>query len=629
MNKIILIFIINSTLSFGFITVGNDVNCNFNTNVIGSNMFANDEIRITNQQVYEPIEIINHGANIIGGYDNCTDAQNNIVSQTASILFGDNSQTPLVIKTTASGGHNHRVVTIANIEIVDGNNVTSEPNVTIGGGIEIVGNVNVTLTNVEVRDSTSTFGGAGIYINGLNGAVVNLNQMNIHDNNSNNNKNGGGILISDGAVVNLTDSLVDSNSARNGAGIKISDSNTLLKISDTIISNNIATNSGGGIDCGGSNTINVSGNSSINHNRAMSFGGGLSLSFFCQATFLSGDNQDLINVQYGIHHNTATTFGGGAHISFNGRLDLIGNNEHFANLTNNEVTSGTSRGGGVYVTKPGSYFRGINARISGNTAHSASAIFTREMAVAHVRRSSGECFGNQICSDISDNISDFSGTIQSESCGMVDINQTAIHDNQASNNVVALLEGNGVDECQSIFEGNVIYNNHKDDNTPTSMIGLDRKHELEFAFNTVVDNNASTIFTMFNASNSNQTLRINASLIWNAPAFPIVATSNLHTYSGNCFGVPDKDTLPPGFGNYIKENIPVFTDAANHDYSRTIFSPYSDDCDTQEYTPRFHDIVGTVRGHEWIPVVLGPYDVGAFEYDDVHFNNVIFQDGLE
>jgi len=629
MNKLLTIFVFYSTVSFGLITVGTDPNCNFNTNIIDSSMFSHDEIRITNQQVYQPIKIINRSANIVGGFNNCTDAQNNIVSQNPSVIFGNNSQTPLVIFTTAAGGHTHRTITIKNVAIVDGKNVTVAPNITIGGGVDIVGNVAVFMTNVEVRNNTSDIGGAGVYINGLNGAIVEMSQMNIHDNNSINDRDGGGIMISDGAQVSLNDSIVDNNTAYSGAGIMLNTLDALLMISNTRISNNTASLSGGGIYCGGSNTVRINGTSSINHNQSLSFGGGFYLRSACKTLISSGDNQDLNNVEYGIHNNTATTFGGGAYITTGARLDVIGNSEHYANVVNNQVTSGTSRGGGIYVTKAGSYFRGINARISGNSAHSASAIISREKAIAHVRRSSGECFGKQICSEMSEKTAAFSGTIQTESCGIVDIYQTAIHDNTAATAVVAFLEGNSNDACRSVMEGNVIYNNRKTDGTETNMFSLNRQTELEFAFNTVVDNNATSIFSMLNTSNSSQTLRINASLIWNAPASTIVASSNNQTYSGNCFGVTDFNALPVGFGNYIKQNIPIFTDAANHDYSRTILSPYSDDCDTEEYAPRFHDIIGTVRGHEWISIVLGPYDVGAYEYDDVHFNNVIFQDGLE
>ena len=236
---------------------------------------------------------------------------------------------------------------------------------------------------------------------------------------------------------------------------------------------------------------------------------------------------------------------------------------------------------------------------------------------------------NQICSEISNNTTLFIGTIASESCGTTHIYKTSIYDNQAGSDAVARFEGNNADLCESVLEGNLIYGNKQTDNGSTRMISLNRKVELEFAFNTMTDNNATHNFLLLNTSDSSQTLNINSSIIWDAPAIPISASSAGNTFSGNCFNVHDDTTLPDGFGPTIRDNDPVFTNAANHDYSTTDSSPYSDYCDTSLYNPRYRDIIGTVRGHAWLPPVLGHYDMGAFEYDDVHFNNVIFQDGLD
>lgn len=105
MKKLILLIIINTTMSYAFVTVGTDANCDHNTSTLSFSILSNDEVRITNQQIYQPVIRINHSFKIIGGFDNCIDAQNNDVSNTKSVIFGNNSQTPIVMKTTASGGH--------------------------------------------------------------------------------------------------------------------------------------------------------------------------------------------------------------------------------------------------------------------------------------------------------------------------------------------------------------------------------------------------------------------------------------------------------------------------------------------------------------------------------------------
>ena len=102
MKNLFILCLMFSSGSFAFITIGNDNDCDFNTNFIDSSLLSNEEIRITNQQIYEPIRAINHNANIVGGFNNCADAQNNVTSQTLSIISGNNLATPLEVVTTAA-----------------------------------------------------------------------------------------------------------------------------------------------------------------------------------------------------------------------------------------------------------------------------------------------------------------------------------------------------------------------------------------------------------------------------------------------------------------------------------------------------------------------------------------------
>ena len=125
-----------------------------------------------------------------------------------------------------------------------------------------------------------------------------------------------------------------------------------------------------------------------------------------------------------------------------------------------------------------------------------------------------------------------------------------------------------------------------------------------------------------------QELNINGSIIWNAPA-TLISPIGSHTYSGNCFNMHDINNLPAGFGNTVRTQDPLFTEPANNDYSTTRYSPYADYCDTDLYEPRFHDIIGTVRGYGFVSPILGDYDMGAFEFDDMNANNVIFDDPFE
>ena len=624
MKKIIVIyFLIHSQLSNAFVTVGTDGACLVSPVSLESAAINNDEVRITNQQAYDAIDIINHNAHIIGGFNNCTDANNNVVSNTNSVISGNNSNTTISILTTAAGGHTPRTVMLENIDIING----SSDGTNIAAGINIVGNLDVTINNTEIRNNQSSGSAGGIYISGQQGAQLSLNNTLISNNSAT--LDGGALYATGSAEITLNDVEVANNSAKWGAGISIGSNNNKLSVINSTIRNNIASSNGGGIYCLGVNNLNLTENNLIQDNTAV-LGGGVFLSSSCSMLFKGGDNSELNNILYGINDNIAQTLGGGIFVGNQARIDLIGSADHYVNITNNVVTSGsTSQGGGIFVTDVNSYVKIINGRISGNSADNGAALYARGSGHIEMRRSSGSCFGNQICSEISNNQTLFAGTIATESCGMASIYQTNIHDNTAGSDAVARFEGNNLDNCQSVLEGNLIYSNKRNDDGSTRMISLNRKVELEFAFNTMTDNNATNNIVMLDNSGSTQTLKINSSIIWDAPAIPVSASSPGNTFSGNCFAVHDASNLPAEFGPIIGGNDPLFTNPAINDYSTTDLSPYSDYCDTSLYSPRFHDIIGTVRGHAWLPPVLGPYDMGAFEYDDVHFNNVIFQDGFD
>lgn len=623
MKKILFITLIAVfNTSQAFITVGTDAACDRPASAFQSsiNDFNQDEIRVTNQQNYDAISMVNKNVMIIGGFNNCNDASNNIVSNIKTTISGNNSVSAITINTSSGAGNAHKDIIIENINVINGSS-------NFGAGIQINGNVSVVISNAEIQNNSSSNKGGGLYINGANGSDVILTAINVHDNSATN--DGGGIYMSETARVTINDSLINSNSSKSGAGISVKGPESIFNINDSIISQNIAINYGGGIDCVSANKIYFKGNSSIDNNESQ-FGGGVALATGCQFSSSVGDNLSLLLVEYGIHQNFASLFGGGVFLTNGARLDLIGDAIHYANVTSNQVSTVNGKGGGIYAANENTYVRSINARINANVAHRGAAIYMNSSAKFHMRRSSGECFGDQICSEIGNNNSSSSGTITTASCGSVDIYQTKIYNNIGNYAVVANFNGNTIDSCGSTLEGNLIYDNHKADNSLTSMFYIDRNYHLDFAYNTMTDNIASSIFNVLSDSGSNQSLNINSSLIWNAPAAIIIENApGLNNFSGKCFVVHDDSAIPAGFGSHIREGNPIFADAANDDYSTTEFSPYSDYCDTSLYQPRFHDIVGVVRGHAWLPPILGPYDMGAFEFDDVHFNNVIFQDGFE
>ena len=618
--KITMVLIAFEIHAGDVVTVGTDMTCDLSPASMQSAVSQFDEVRITNQSTFDSFNVINTSAHIIGGYNNCTDAENNILSPIKTTISGRNTSTTIGINTTAAGGDLPQNVILENLNITDG--MTSAPY--IGAGITVLGNESVTIVNSVIENNIAPSFGGGVYVGG-DGAALALQNVVIRNNVSG--FRGGGIVVSQAAQVSLENSLIQSNQALLGGGISVFSSGSQLVVNDSEIAQNTASDSGGGISCANDVSISITGESAIHANQAQ-FGGGLAVTAECRLVSYSGDSQPVNAINFGIFNNSAVNFGGGIYVNNGGKLLLIGNQNHYANLTGNEVTMNNSRGGGIHLVGEDSYAHLINARISDNEAVAGGAISVNQGAHLQMRRSSGGCFGNQVCSLISENSALLSAAINLETCGTVSIYQTQISDNLANSAVVLNAEGNTNDVCHSVFEGNLIFGNYRLGGNPTLMMVLDRKASLEFAFNTITDNNADVIFSLRNTAGTVQDLNINGSIIWNVPAIPITETA-ANNYSGNCFSVHDNSSLPAGFGNIIQTIDPIFTDPMSEDYSTTKFSPFSDYCDTSLYQPRFHDIVGKVRGYAFVAPVLGHYDMGAFEYDDINTNNVIFQDTFD
>lgn len=636
-----LLMIISINTSHAFITVGTDANCTNLTDTIDSSILVNDEIRITNQQQYQPIFAHAKDVKIIGGYDNCLEASANTLGQNGKSIISGNNNFSSIIVTTHTNTPTIYQVHLENLEVINGEATNGT-----GGGIYLSNRLNVVMENISIHDNHAVSKGGGLAI--VNGAILNgesyympvlINNLEVYDNATGTGGKGGGISITGKSNVVIENSDIRFNTANSGGGLNFG--STDLTIIDSSIQNNSATVTGGGIKCS-SGSATITGNSKISFNQATT-GGGLSISTSCRVISTMGDTQNLQNAQYGINNNTALYNGGGVSLAQGGRIDLIGNGNHYANLLNNNVEnitgSGTAEGGGIFASGDDTYARLINARVSGNSARSkGSAVYVSDFAKVHMRRASGTGFGNQITSEIAHNdlTIEGEGVLAADTCGSFEIYQTEIHHNtlQGPGVLKRFVSLNGVNfssSCESIFEGNVFY---KNDANFGSLFYLDKRYTLDFAYNSVADNFVDSIFKIGNDNNSNQTLNINSSIFWNDPS-PLVEETGNHNYSGNCIGAFDinepiiAEILAAG-DSAVYDYNPNFTDAANGDYSPQ--SPtYADLCNLALHQPRYHDIEGKVRGIDIFPNIntLGPYDAGAFEYDTAHINDVIFQDGFE
>jgi hypothetical protein len=190
---------------------------------------------------------------------------------------------------------------------------------------------NVPLAPFTMDNST----GRGLTITGnnsfriftlVNSAVVHLTNMTISQGSSNGGL-GGGIYMSDSAVLFLNNCIVTGNSATNGGGgIWVNDSG-VLHVVDSTISNNSTTTNGGGIYVSISGTLNIT-SSTVSGNTATVGGAGI----------FNGVSGTVNATNVTLSGNTAGDLGGG----------LLNNATATINSTTISGNSATNGGGGIF-----------------------------------------------------------------------------------------------------------------------------------------------------------------------------------------------------------------------------------------------------------------------------------------
>jgi predicted outer membrane repeat protein len=142
---------------------------------------------------------------------------------------------------------------------VDASGVTSESS---GGALYLGGSGSVDITNISVLDNAATGDGGGIGIS--NGGSVGLSDSTIRGNSAG---AGGGGIMNGGRTVTFTRLMVVSNTADGDGGGIESQSTGNFTISDTAVHSNIAA-SGGGFANAGDGTLRVT-NTTFWDNRAL------------------------------------------------------------------------------------------------------------------------------------------------------------------------------------------------------------------------------------------------------------------------------------------------------------------------------------------------------------------------
>ncbi len=559
------------------LTVGNDAACNYLATV-GSNGLqqaidaaAGDAngagatlIRLANTGTYVNRrffinDLADQSIEIVGGYSSCS-----ATSPTGTTFFDRGTATPgpvFLIDAVAAG----QVVTLQNLRVTGGDNGS-------GGGLELRNNNFLLLDDVRVESNTAT--------------------------------DGGGLSVAD------TDDGV---------------STTVWMLGATRLVSNQATN-GGGLRCSGAGaSVVLDTDVTINANSAVRGGGIRALSGCQVGSFASFPS--------GIFSNVATEDGGGAHLTGGARLTLIGGAGSFgfgdaSRRTTLDGNTAERSGGGIYASDAGTRVSALDSWIVANSADAdddgigeggAVRLWSGARLAMDRTLAGAACHDPLRCSRLGGNSAASGGAVYATGNDVeIDLRQTWIESNSASNLATAMLISNGGGDLgrpgRLLMEGNMIVGH---DTSTTSSGGLQGVVDLQsntratIAFTTFASNLTSSNgrnIIMFNDVD----LDLYTSILWETSGQALRAIWDADTRgSVDCLLTFDDANLPPGAFGILGDNPQL-----DLNYLLTGASPAIDYCDSAVYSPSETDILGTARGNDTVgaPNILGPFDLGAHEF---------------
>ena len=566
-------------------TVGSDANCDFDK--IQDAINSDDGelvILLTNQEVFKENIIINNNHKVIGGYNNCSDAENDILGNKKTTISGDINDDgigdgPVVF--ISSNGNTGGVIRLARLRLINGYQGMAD--FARGGGISIFHvDAGVLLQDVVITKN-SGFKGAGIGINGGDTYLTIENTTSITNNSA---VNGGGIWCS--GVNNLIDYYFPANTTKAN------------------IANNTATADGGGVYLEEGCTMKVIPNHPEpgSTNQAQS----------------SNENKA------GIAFNQANNNGGGVYLQSGATIEL---GTPHSNLDPNAIINisdniadndndGDGNGGGIYATDETTRVTARNIHISHNTAQLGGGIYLTSSAVTEVL----PCSGSKKCNLINSNTGKKkAGGIYANENAVITILQTVFEDNRSDE--ATAIKAN---QQASVFLASNIFSHNGDDGSlglsDDFVIMLENGSILFSYFNTFADNHAeSAVFAIAGQS----LLQVQGNIIDDASTGEVIATSGQNNTTFACSVVHESKTFS---GSNILIADPDFVNRAQRDYHINPSSPAVDMCNLNSLLFDY-DIDG--QFHAWddpnTPFTgLLIADAGA---DETYASDIIFKDDFE
>ncbi|MEZ5471459.1 MAG: hypothetical protein R3E90_06745 [Marinicella sp.] len=569
-QTLIIILVITSFNLKAFVTLGSDNSCDYNTSLYSLqdliDLNTGLEIRVTTQStLYENIEI-DQSITIKGGYQNCDNADADIVSNS---------------KTVIDGGAVNSVIEISQFD---------SP-------------INVGLHHLNLKNGMKLGSNSG---GGM--SIIDANDV--------------------GVNVSLYRSLISNNTGGYGGGIYFNSDFGAVSLYESIILNNDATDNGGGISCYGG-YVNVGADSGVILNSVFNTGlnygngGGIFAAGGCKVTVYSGTQGSLFEFK-GIAGNTASNNGGGIYASSGSRVVLNSNSQNnVININGNAADSDSSyigNGGGIYLTGQGTSAELYGALIKENFAQNGGGIAVENSASLYLGKYMGvACWNDNLCNEFVGNgaskNSGFGGAVYLNA-GHVDMQNSAFHENRAESGVVMYATNSATAKLRNSF----VYNNGSNGTD-----GWNDVYTLGFYDSGLILNHV----TMANNLVTGASIRQNSGYYSYTNSIIREPHVGLGADITNIFGEEDCLLLhdDTGFDNLTNSMVanPYFVDETNHDYRLSAISFAIDMCGEDAHTlPK--DFYGNAMWDD--PNLINDHGIRDAGAHESYMGDVIFMSGF-
>ncbi|TDR17516.1 hypothetical protein [Marinicella litoralis] len=576
---------INSTEQGGFVTIGADAACDFDSTVVGIQAAIQSgasEVRIASNGSYqENIILDNQSIALRGGFADCADADINLqVFSHFALIDGSALMEPVIY---ISGADAVQQIRLENLSLEGGTSVFPK----FGGGLSVdLAAVDLQMLRVVIRNN-----------NGPSGAGVNINA-------------GAGAITVTGREV--------------------------------VIQDNDSPSIGGGLSCEGPASIVLAGMSLINNNDG-NLGGGVYLRNGCVVSMYSELFYDALTFVSGIFNNNSASNGGGAYL-FNGSelflfgqrmcdgSSCLGSNQVPIHLSGNQ--SGNSaglagNGGGFFMAQsanPNHFYANGLYMTSNSAREDGGGGFIDASSVVVIERRVGTCWTPDRCNLIIDNSSGtdtgLGGAFYVDG-GQLTVSQVYFEENRAD--VGTAINATG-ETAQVTVEGSIFDDNGDDGNDGFSDFSVVRASlgaEITIRHSTLADNSLQgSVFDIGVASDSS--LNLLNSIVHDPGSGDLFGPVS-GTLLVNCILAHESSSFS-GSGVLVAD--PQFFDRLGGNFHLNPISPAIDLCDDIAMLNAL-DIDTENRGWD---DPQNAHGIGAFHdagADESYVNDIIFIDGFE